>query len=60
MSSVGYDAASRTLYVRFLTGALYAYAGVPPHEHANLMAASSHGSYLSANIKDRYPYRRIG
>lgn len=58
LSSVGYE--NGTLYVRFLDGSLYAYDGVPPHVHRELMAADSHGQYLARHVKGIYPYSRIG
>lgn len=54
ISSIGYDAASRTLEVTFHNGGTYAYSGVPQSEYDALMAASSHGSYLNSNIKSSY------
>lgn len=58
LSSVGYE--NGTLYVRFNSGGLYAYSGVPEQVHRELMAAESHGKYLARYIKGVYPYRRIG
>lgn len=57
LSAVAYEAP--TLYVRFKTGATYAYDGVPANVHAGLMSASSHGSYLASHVKGRYPYRKL-
>lgn len=58
ISSIGYE--NGTLYVAFNRGGLYAYSGVPEHVYRELMAASSHGSYLARYVKGAYPYRRIG
>lgn len=58
--SVGYDEARKTLEVRFHNGGLYAYYGVPKAKYQGLMAASSKGKYLNANIKNRYKYKKIG
>lgn len=58
IDSIGYE--NGTLYVRFNSGALYSYSGVPYSEYSNLMNASSHGKYFAAFIKDAYPYSRIG
>lgn len=58
ISSIGYE--GTTLYVRFNSGGLYAYYGVPASEYNALMSASSHGSYLAANIKRSYRYEKIG
>lgn len=56
--SVGYEEDSSTLEVEFKGGAIYRYYNVPSFEHERLMAASSHGIYFNANIKDKYPYER--
>lgn len=58
--SIGYDPATQTLEVEFLNGGIYHYHGVPPAEYQALMAAASHGTYLNAHIKGRYPYTRVG
>ena len=47
------------LDVRFNGGELYRYFEVPAFEHQQLMAASSKGSYLAKNIKERYEYTRL-
>jgi KTSC domain len=60
LRAIGYDPATQTLEVEFLTGAVYSYAGVPASVHAGLMSASSHGSYFDANIKKAgYPYTKL-
>lgn len=58
ISSIGYE--NGTLYVSFNSGGLYAYSGVPESVYYELMAASSHGSYLARHIKGVYPYQRLG
>lgn len=59
LASVAYDPTSQTLEVAFKNGGLYSYAGVPSAVHHGLMTAASHGSYFAANIRDRYPTRKI-
>ena len=59
LRSVGYDHQSGVLEIEFLSGGVYQYFGVPEHIHAGLMAASSHGSYFSAHIKDAYTFQKI-
>lgn len=51
LDSVGYDASSQTLRVRFNNGGLYDYHLVPEHLYKGLMNASSKGGYLDAYIK---------
>ncbi len=58
LAAVGYE--NGILHVRFNSGALYQYTGVPASIYQNLMNAASHGSYFAAHIRNVYPYRRIG
>ena len=58
LASVGYENGS--LYVRFNSGGLYVYSGVPESIYSGLMNASSHGKYFHAYIKNSYSYQRIG
>lgn len=57
LESVGYE--NGMLYIRFRSGGLYSYAGVPAAVYAALMQAPSHGSFFHAHIKNVYPYSRI-
>lgn len=59
IASIGYDGNSQTLEVEFLDGSIYQYLNVPSNIHDGLMAASSHGSYLSTNIKGKYQYHKL-
>lgn len=60
IASIGYDVTTQTLEIQFHNGGVYRYHGVPQSEHAGLMAASSHGSYLARSIKDHYRYEKVG
>jgi hypothetical protein len=60
VDSVGYDASTQTVYVKFLDGKLYTYKGVPEPEYQGLLNAPSVGSYLHRNFRNVYPYERIG
>jgi hypothetical protein len=55
-----YDAAAQTLDIEFHSGSVYRYYGVPASVYQGLLAASSHGSYHHAHIKNSYRYQRIG
>lgn len=60
LESVGYDAASRTLEVAFLSGDVYQYFNVPESVYTGLMSAGSKGSYLDTFVKKaRYNYRQV-
>lgn len=60
VDSVGYDEENQILYVSFLSGGIYIYKGVSRYEFDGLLNAPSIGSYLHRNIKNIYPYERIG
>lgn len=55
-----YNAETQTLSVRFKTGTVYDYAGVPPSEADGLASASSPGEYMHSNIIGNYQHRRAG
>jgi len=57
LSAVGYE--NSTLFVSFNYGGLYSYDNVPQSEHRALMAATSHGSYFAAHIKNSYRCTKI-
>lgn len=59
IASIGYDAQSETLEVEFLDGSVYQYFNVPAGTYEGLMAASSHGSYLSSHVKGTYQYQKL-
>lgn len=59
VESVGFDEAQGNVVVRFLSGAVYIYKGVPQVEFEGLKNAPSVGSYLHKNFKGVYPYERI-
>lgn len=49
--SIGYDPDNMILEVEFTTGAVYQYYDVPQSIYDGLMAADSHGTFLSAYVK---------
>lgn len=65
--SIGYDAATNTLAIRFKgkegePTSLYHYSNVPPDDFAVFKGAESIGSHFYKNIKpfkDKYPYVKI-
>jgi len=59
LRAVGYDSWSQTLEIEFRSGGAYAYYGVPPWVHGELMMASSHGRYFHSHILGKYEYRRL-
>ncbi len=59
IKSVGYDETARILEIEFLNGGIYQYSAVPQGIFDSLMGAPSKGKWFSANIKDRYPTRKL-
>lgn len=57
--SLDYDAASQTLFVRFVDGDLYAYFDVEPATFAAFLAAESKGRYFADRIRDRYVHHLV-
>lgn len=60
ISSIGYDDVQQILEVEFHGGRVYHYYDVPMYVYEELMDASSHGTYLSANVKGNYQYDQVG
>ena len=54
-----YDDQSRTLFVTFQSGELYAYDGVEPQTHAAMRRAISRGRFFMKHIRGRYAYGRV-
>jgi len=54
LSEVMYDPDSRTLSIRFHSGAEYSYADVPPEAAQELIRAPSPGRYFNSAIKGAY------
>jgi hypothetical protein len=54
-----YDEDSRTLFVTFIDGDLYAYRGVPRAIHAAFERAPSQGGFFARRIRGRYAYVRL-
>jgi hypothetical protein len=54
---IRYRPKGRELLVTFVNGKTYVYEGVPERIYEAFLAAASHGTFLNAHIRDRYPYR---
>ena len=59
LNSIGYDPEEAVLYVRFLNGGEYSYAGVPDRIWQGLKTAPSHGHYLATMVKGKYMYEKL-
>ena len=59
IASLGYDAATQTLQVEFLSGSLYQYFDVPQNVFEDFKNAGSKGKYLAVQIKGIYRYAKV-
>lgn len=59
IASLGYDAATQTLQVEFLSGSIYQYFDVPQTVFEDFKNAGSKGRYLATQIKGIYRYARV-
>jgi len=59
IDEAGYDGDDGVLYVRFLNGALYYYAGVPPQIWDEFLVAPSVGKFLHQSLKGFFDYGRV-
>lgn len=56
VAQIEYDAPTRTLFVRFVSGEWYGYLDVPARVHAAFLASDSKGRFFQDRIRDRYAY----
>lgn len=59
VAALGYDAASRTLFVRFRSGGLYAYLDVPPETADAFVEAPSKGAFFRTVVAPAFRYVRL-
>lgn len=59
LAAVAYNDEWQQLYLRFRSGDIYCYRGVPVDRYRELLAADSKGEYARGHILNRYPYQRI-
>jgi hypothetical protein len=57
--AIAYSGDWQQLYLKFCTGDVYSYRGVPSARYQELVAADSKGTYAGDNILHCYPYERI-
>lgn len=60
IETMGYDAETKTLAVKFKSGGEYHYTGVPPEKFEELRSAKSKGKFLHAKVKPFHPAKRVG
>jgi hypothetical protein len=59
LAAVAYSDEWQQLYLRFRSGDIYCYRGVPVERYGELLGAESKGEYARRHIFNRYPYQRI-
>lgn len=60
LSAIGYNAATNTGGAKFHAGGTWEYPNMSPEVFDAWENSSSKGAYFAANIKDKYPGRRVG
>lgn len=60
VAAIGYDEPSQTLEVEFMNGAIYQYYNVAQALYEQFKQAGSKGQFLAYQIKNSYPYSRVG
>ena len=59
LSSVGYEASTFTLFIKFHHGGVFVYFDVPSSVYNGLMNAGSKGHYHAVNIRNVYRHRKL-
>ena len=59
ISSIGYDAETKTMEVQFTNGGLYSYHEVSPEQFAAFRNSDSIGRHFAANISGKFPHKKI-
>lgn len=54
-----YDAKEMRLYIQFHNKDIYVYEKVLPSQNNDFLNASSHGSWLHQNLKEKHEYRKV-
>jgi hypothetical protein len=58
--SAGYDPATETLEVEFQNGSVYQYYNVSQSVYEEFKSTPSKGKFIAYQIKNSYPYSRVG
>lgn len=59
LNAIAYDPIERRLRIRFRSGAIFEYDGIPSFVYEELLSALSKSGYFSDFIRPDYPYRRV-
>jgi hypothetical protein len=58
IDNISYDAATATLTIRFVSGAVYDYLQVPEATYLALKSYREKGVYLNQHIKGQYAFKK--
>ena len=59
IAALGYDQATNTLEVEFVSGKVYRYFMIPAETYDALLTADSLGREFNENVRDRYPSEEL-
>lgn len=59
VESIGYDATTKKLRVKFARGSMYEYSDVPAETFTQMANAESVGKYFGANIKGKFGFEKL-
>ncbi|MCL9662191.1 KTSC domain-containing protein [Paenibacillus hunanensis] len=59
LEAVSYDPLYSTCYIKFKSGAIYAYLRVPASVYYAWLVAPSHGVYHNQHMRNQYEYKLI-
>jgi hypothetical protein len=59
LAAVAYNHQWRQRYLRFRSGEICCYTGVPDQVYEELLGAESKGRYVRMHVLHHYPYQRI-
>ena len=59
LRSVGYDDSTKILEIKFQTGLVYRYSGVPPQVSADLMRSGEIGKNFSEKVPPRFQTKQV-
>jgi hypothetical protein len=59
LTAYGYDPATKTLRLHFVSGGVYEYEAVPQEAFDAMKCCESIGTFLGTSIKGQYKYRRV-
>jgi hypothetical protein len=59
LASSAYDAGQHILYLRFRSGEVYRYFGIPEKQYREFLDAESRGRYFLSHIRNQFRYERL-